>query len=114
MGSPVTLAMIKTLLITFLVCSVALASPVPTEDDRVDLDSLEILDSGESSEGVDDFGDLWEFGIGLIRNIIMDQLNAILGNTPTTTTTTTTTTAAPEPTTTACGGLLGGGLLCGK
>merc|ERR1711988_287749 len=113
MGSPVTLTMIKNLLITFLVCSVALASPVPAEDDRIDLDSLEILDSGESSEGVDDFGDLWEFGIGLIRNIIMDQLNAILGNTPTTTTTTTTT-AAPEPTTTAYGGLLGGGLLCGK
>merc|ERR1711962_1956725 len=104
----VTLTMIKTLLITFLICSVALASPVPAEDDRVDLDSLEILDSGESSEGVDDFGDLWEFGIGLIRNIIMDQLNAILGNTPTTTTTTV------EPSTTACGGLLGGGLLCGK
>merc|ERR1719357_1013058 len=100
--------MIKTLLITFLIYSVALASPVPAEDDRVDLDSLEILDSGESSEGVDDFGDLWEFGIGLIRNIIMDQLNAILGNTPTTTTTTTTV----EPSTTACGGLLGGGLLC--
>merc|ERR1711962_220125 len=110
MGSPVTLTMIKTLLITLLICSVALASPVPAEDDGVDLDSLEILDSGESSEGVDDFGDLWEFGIGLIRNIIMDQLNAILGNTPTTTTTTTTV----EPSTTACGGLLGGGLLCGK
>merc|ERR1711872_855206 len=104
----VTLTMIKTLLITFLVCSVAFASPVPAEDDRIDLDSLEILDSGESSEGVDDFGDLWEFGISLIRNIIMDQLNAILGNTPTTTTTTTTTTdSAGTP---PCSGLLGGGL----
>merc|ERR1712142_671515 len=114
MGSPViaTLNMIKTLLLTFLLCSLALANPLPaeeSEDRSLDLDSLEILHSGESSENIDDFGDLWEFGIGLIRNIIMDQLNAILGNTPTTTTTT-----ASTASTTPCGGLLGGGLLCGK
>merc|ERR1711936_161839 len=116
MGSPViaTLNMIKTLLLTFLLCSLAHPLPAEESEDRsLDLDSLEILHSGESSENIDDFGDLWEFGIGLIRNIIMDQLNAILGNTPTTTTTTTTTTASTASTT-PCGGLLGGGLLCGK
>ena len=61
------------------------------------LDSRESGESGES--GVpDSLGDLL---IGMIRDLVINQINAILGITTTTTTTTT-----------PCTGLVGGGLLC--
>ena len=80
--------MIKTLLVCFLVCSIAFASPVPAED----------AEAGE----VVDRGLVEDLLIGLIRDMIINQINAILGITTTTTTTTTT----------PCTGLVGGGLLC--
>ena len=96
--------MIKTLLVCFLLCSLAFASPVPAEDteagERVDRGLLEDLfdsrESGESGEsGVpDSLGDLL---IGMIRDLVINQINAILGITTTTT---------------PCTGLIGGGLLC--
>ena len=85
--------MIKTLLVCFLLCSLAFASPVPAEDtearERVDRGLVENLldfrESGESGEsGVpDSLGDLL---IGMIRDLVINQINAILGITTTTTT----------------------------
>ena len=77
------LKMIKTLLVCFLVCSLAFASPVPAEDT-------------EAGEMVDR-GLVEDLFIGLIRDMIINQINAILGITTTTT---------------PCTGLIGGGLLC--
>ena len=75
--------MIKTLLVAFLICSVAFASPVPAEESEAN----EIADRGLVEDLL----------IGLIRDMIINQINAILGITTTTTPST---------------GLVGGGLLC--
>ena len=75
--------MIKTLLFAFLICSVAFASPVPAEE-------------AEAGETVDR-GLVEDLLIGMIRDLIINQINAILGITTTTT---------------PCSGPLGGGLLC--
>ena len=77
------LKMIKTLLFAFLICSVAFASPVPAEE-------------AEAGETVDR-GLVEDLLIGMIRDLIINQINAILGITTTTT---------------PCSGPLGGGLLC--
>ena len=71
--------MIKTLLVCFLLCSLAFASPVPAEDaeagEVVDRGLLEDLfdsrESGESGEsGVpDSLGDLL---IGMIRDLVIN------------------------------------------
>merc|ERR1712061_754499 len=73
MGSPVTttLNMIKTLLVAFLICSVAFASPVPAEESEAN----EIADRGLVEDLL----------IGMIRDLIINQINAILGITTTTT-----------------------------
>ena len=75
--------MIKTLLIAFLICSLAFASPVPAEESEAN----EIADRGLVEDLI----------IGMIRDMIINQINAILGITTTTT---------------PCSGPLGGGLLC--
>ena len=75
--------MIKTLLIAFLICSLAFASPVPAEESE----ASEIADRGLVEDLI----------IGMIRDMIINQINAILGITTTTT---------------PCSGPLGGGLLC--
>ena len=75
--------MIKTLLVCFLLCSLAFASPVPAED----------AEAGE----VVDRGLLEDLIINFIRDLVINQINAILGITTTTT---------------PCTGLVGGGLLC--
>ena len=75
--------MIKTLLVCFLVCSLAFASPVPAGDNE----------AGEMA----DRGLVEDLLIGLIRDMIINQINGILGITTTTT---------------PCTGLVGGGLLC--
>ena len=89
--------MIKTLLVCFLLCSLVFASPVPAEDtqaeERVDRGLLEDLfdsrESGESGEsGVPD--SIADLLIEMIRDLVINQINAILGITTTTTTTTTT------------------------
>ena len=83
--SPVnsTLNMIKTLLVALLVCSMATASPVPAEE----------TEAGE----MENRGLLEDLLIGMIRDLVINQINAILGITTTTT---------------PCTGLIGGGLLC--
>jgi len=75
--------MIKTLLVTFLIFSVSLASPVPAEE-------------SEAGETVDR-GLIEELLINMIKDLVINQINAILGITTTTT---------------PCTGLVGGGLLC--
>ena len=75
--------MIKTLLVCFLVCSLAFASPVPAED----------TEAGEMANR----GLIEDLLIGMIRDLVINQINAILGITTTTT---------------PCTGLIGGGLLC--
>ena len=83
------LKMIKTLLVCFLLCSLAFASPVPAEDTeagkRVDRDLVkELLDSRDSGDsGVPD--SLRDLLIEMIRDLVINQINAILGITTTTT-----------------------------
>ena len=64
-------------------------------------DSESVESSGESSEeqprNLEDRGLIEDLLINLIRDMITNQINSILGITTTTT---------------PCGGLLGGGLLC--
>ena len=77
------LKMIKTLLVCFLLYSQAFASPVPAEDTEAE----EMVDRGLVEDLL----------IGMIRDLVINQINAILGITTTTT---------------PCTGLVGGGLLC--
>ena len=75
--------MLKNLFVLFLVVSFAVASPVPEE--------------GENPRAIEDRGLIEDLLINLIRDMVINQINSILGITTTTT---------------PCGGLIGGGLLC--
>lgn len=77
--------MLKNLLVLFLVVSFAVASPVPEDKE------------GENPRAIEDRGLIEDLLINLIRDMVINQINSILGITTTTT---------------PCGGLLGGGLLC--
>ena len=81
--------MMKALIIACLFLSAVLASPAPAKQNEESRE-LEVVDRGL----------LEDLLINTIRDMVINQINNILGIT------TTTTTAAP------CGGLLGGGLLC--
>merc|ERR1712154_328057 len=68
MGSYPQLKMIKTLLVCFLVCSLAFASPVPAEDNE----------AGEMANR----GLIEDLLIGMIRDLVINQINAIWGSRP--------------------------------
>merc|ERR1711936_484475 len=86
------LNMIRTVLIVCLLLSASLASPVSSASD-----SIESAESSEESrELVVNRGLLEDLLINTIRDMVINQINNILGIT----------------TTTPCGGLIGGGLLC--
>ena len=78
--------MIKTLLIVCLYLSTVLASPAPAKPNEESRE-LEVLERGL----------LEDLLINTIRDMVINQINNILGITTTTT---------------PCGGLIGGGLLC--
>ena len=78
--------MIKTLLIVCLYLSAVLASPAPAKPNEESRE-LEVLERGL----------LEDLLINTIRDMVINQINNILGITTTTT---------------PCGGLIGGGLLC--
>merc|ERR1712117_17761 len=86
------LKMIKELFLCFLLIGVVINSPVPSEESSEDVSSGE---SGEDSAA--DRGLIEDLLINLIRDMVINQINGILGITTTTT---------------PCSGLIGGGLLC--
>merc|ERR1712110_1367538 len=87
------LNMIRTVLIVFLLLSATLASPVSSASDSIE----SVESSEESRELVVNRGLLEDLLINTIRDMVINQINNILGITTTTT---------------PCGGLIGGGLLC--
>ena len=80
------LEMIRTVLIVCLLLSAAMASPAPAKVNEESRE-LEVVNRGL----------LEDLLINTIRDMVINQINNILGITTTTT---------------PCGGLLGGGLLC--
>merc|ERR1712112_46418 len=110
--------MIKIAIFSILLFSLVVASPRPTKDRGLidDILSGDLSASGSAeSEEPKDSDSLTDLLLGLIQQIVLQQINSILGisaPSTTTTTTTTTTTSASETTTAAagCGPL---GLVCG-
>ena len=78
--------MIKSVLIVCLLLSAVLASPAPAKPNKESRE-LEVVDRGLLEDLV----------INMIRDMVINQINNILGITTTTT---------------PCDGLIGGGLLC--
>merc|ERR1719438_762477 len=111
--------MIKIAIFSVLLFSLVVANPMSTKDrgliDDLLSDDLSASGSAESEEPKDS-DSLTDLLLGLIQQIVLQQINSILGisapSTTTTTTTTTSTAAASETTTGAagCGPL---GLVCG-
>merc|ERR1712029_1212509 len=116
--------MIKIAIFSVLLFSLVVASPMSTKDRGLidDLLSGDLSASGSAeSEEPKDSDSLTDLLLGLIQQIVLQQINSILGisapSTTTTTTTTTSTAAASETTTetttsaaAGCGPL---GLVCG-
>ena len=116
--------MIKIAIFSVLLFSLVVASPRPTKDRGLidDLLSGDLSASGSAeSEEPKDSDSLTDLLLGLIQQIVLQQINSILGiSAPTTTTTTTTTTtattttsAAASETTTGAAGCGPLGLVCG-
>merc|ERR1719367_2784142 len=110
--------MIKFAIFSVLLFSLVMASPMSTKDRGLidDLLSGDLSASGSAeSEEPKDSDSLMDLLLGLIQQIVLQQISSILGisapSTTTTTTTTTSTAAASETTTGAagCGPL---GLVC--
>merc|ERR1719367_1577244 len=111
--------MIKIAIFSVLLFSLVVANSMSTKDRGLidDLLSGDLSASGSAeSEEPKDSDSLTDLLLGLIQQIVLQQINSILGisapSTTTTTTTTTSTAAASETTTGAagCGPL---GLVCG-
>merc|ERR1719438_570784 len=114
--------MIKIAIFSVLLFSLVVASPMSTKDRGLidDLLSGDLSASGSAeSEEPKDSDSLTDLLLGLIQQIVLQQINSILGisapstTTSTTTTTTTTTTAAASETTTGAAGCGPLGLVCG-
>merc|ERR1712227_872023 len=110
--------MIKIAIFSVLLFSLVVASPMSTKDRGLidDLLSGDLSASGSAeSEEPKDSDSLTDLLLGLIQQIVLQQINTILGisATSTTTTTTTTSTAAASETTTAAAGCGPLGLVCG-
>merc|ERR1712227_72707 len=113
--------MIKIAIFSVLLFSLVVASPMSTKDRGLidDLLSGDLSASGSAeSEEPKDSDSLTDLLLGLIQQIVLQQINSILGiSAPTTTTTTTTTTtatlAAASETTTGAAGCGPLGLVCG-
>merc|ERR1719420_2039400 len=110
--------MIKIAIFSVLLFSLVVASPRSTKDRGLidDILSGDLSASGSAeSEEPKDSDSLTDLLLGLIQQIVLQQINSILGiSAPsTTTTTTTTTTAAASETTTAAAGCGPLGLVCG-
>merc|ERR1719420_231755 len=110
--------MIKIAIFSVLLFSLVVASPMSTKDRGLidDLLSGDLSASGSAeSEEPKDSDSLTDLLLGLIQQIVLQQINSILGiSAPsTTTTTTTTTTPAASETTTAAAGCGPLGLVCG-
>merc|ERR1719158_1882168 len=98
--------MIKIAIFSVLLFSLVVASPMSTKDRGLidDLLSGDLSASGSAeSEGPKDSDSLTDLLLGLIQQIVLQQINSTLGisapSTTTTTTTTTSTAAASETTT---------------
>merc|ERR1719420_2287881 len=109
--------MIKIAIFSVLLFSLVVANPMSTKDRGLidDLLSGDLSASGSAeSEEPKDSDSLTDLLLGLIQQIVLQQINSILGiSAPTTTTTTTTTSAAASETTTAAAGCGPLGLVCG-